>query len=194
MSHAPDSLASAEIEALKRIPDRHIIDALTDISEDYRMVVYYADVEGFAYKEIVKILDLPIGTVMSRVHRGRKALHKKLKDVAAEHGIGVKKKTRRRHRREAQSVTTLSRMQAPLGATLFVQPSALLCVAIRCACRFPGAICMTVRSPRTSLRLWSVLRLRVHNQSITGCTSSAAEASGCSGARGRGVGKYVIAH
>lgn len=89
LSHTPDGLASAEIEALKRIPDQRIIDALMDISEDYRMVVYYADVEGFAYKEIAEILDIPIGTVMSRLHRGRKALRKKLKDVAAEHGIGV---------------------------------------------------------------------------------------------------------
>ena len=94
MSHTPDGLASAEIEALKRIPDQRIIDALMDISEDYRMVVYYADVEGFAYKEIAEILDVPIGTVMSRLHRGRKALRKKLKDVAAEHGIGVEEENK----------------------------------------------------------------------------------------------------
>lgn len=94
MSHTPGGLASAEIEALKRIPDQRIIDALMDISEDYRMVVYYADVEGFAYKEIAEILDVPIGTVMSRLHRGRKALRKKLKDVAAEHGIGVEEENK----------------------------------------------------------------------------------------------------
>ncbi len=89
LSHTSDGLASAEVEALKRIPDKRISDALMAISEDYRMVVYYADVEGFAYKEIAEILDIPIGTVMSRLHRGRKALRKKLKDVAAEHGIGL---------------------------------------------------------------------------------------------------------
>lgn len=89
LSHTPDGLASAEVEALKRIPDQRISDALMDISEDYRMVVYYADIEGLAYKEIAEILDIPMGTVMSRLHRGRKALRKKLKDVAAEHGIGV---------------------------------------------------------------------------------------------------------
>ena len=57
------------------------------LGEDYRMVVYYADVEGLAYKEIAEIMDTPIGTVMSRLHRGRKQLRSKLKDVAAEHGI-----------------------------------------------------------------------------------------------------------
>ena len=57
------------------------------LGEDYRMVVYYADVEGLPYKEIAEIMDTPIGTVMSRLHRGRKQLRAKLKDVAAEHGI-----------------------------------------------------------------------------------------------------------
>ena len=52
-----------------------------------RMPVLYADVEGFSYKEIAEMLDIPIGTVMSRLHRGRKALQKKLWDVAQEHGI-----------------------------------------------------------------------------------------------------------
>jgi RNA polymerase sigma-70 factor (ECF subfamily) len=80
---------SAEIEALKRIPDQRIQDALMELSDDYRMVVYYADVEGLPYKEIAEIMGTPIGTVMSRLHRGRKQLRAKLKDVAAEQGIGV---------------------------------------------------------------------------------------------------------
>ena len=79
----------AEIEALQRIPDSRIRDALMELSDDYRMVVYYADVEDLPYKEIAEIMGTPIGTVMSRLHRGRKQLRTKLKDVAAERGIGL---------------------------------------------------------------------------------------------------------
>lgn len=88
-SHDSSGLQSAEIEALKRIPDQRIQNALMELSDDYRMVVYYADVEGLAYKEIAEIMGTPIGTVMSRLHRGRKQLRAKLKDVAAEQGIGL---------------------------------------------------------------------------------------------------------
>lgn len=87
--HDSVGLESAEVEALKHIPDKRIQDALMALGEDYRMVVYYADVEGLPYKEIAEIMDTPIGTVMSRLHRGRKQLRAKLKDVAAEHGIGT---------------------------------------------------------------------------------------------------------
>ena len=86
-SHHSTGLESAEVEALKKIPDTRIQDALMGLAEDYRMVVYYADVEGLPYKDIAEIMDTPIGTVMSRLHRGRKQLRAKLKDVAAEHGI-----------------------------------------------------------------------------------------------------------
>lgn len=89
--HDSVGLESAEVEALKNIPDKRIQDALMSLGEDYRMVVYYADVEGLAYKEIAEIMDTPIGTVMSRLHRGRKQLRSKLKDVAAEHGIATVK-------------------------------------------------------------------------------------------------------
>lgn len=90
-SHASVGLESAEVEALKNIPDKRIQDALMSLAEDYRMVVYYADVEGLPYKDIAEIMDTPIGTVMSRLHRGRKQLRAKLKDVAAEHGIATEK-------------------------------------------------------------------------------------------------------
>lgn len=87
--HDSTGLESAEIEALKAMPDSQISDAMNDLPEDYRMVVYYADVEGLAYKEIAEIMDTPLGTVMSRLHRGRKLLRSALKDVAREHGIGL---------------------------------------------------------------------------------------------------------
>lgn len=86
-SHHAVGLESAEVEALKNIPDNRIRDALMSLPDDYRMVVYYADVEDLPYKDIAEIMDTPIGTVMSRLHRGRKQLRAKLKDVAAEHGI-----------------------------------------------------------------------------------------------------------
>lgn len=87
-SHESQGLESAEVEALKKLPTSEISEALNALSEDYRMVVYYADVEGLAYKEIAEIMGVPLGTVMSRLHRGRKKLRDALKDVARERGIG----------------------------------------------------------------------------------------------------------
>lgn len=87
--HDSTGLESAEVEALKAMPNSTISEAMNDLPEDYRMVVYYADVAGFAYKEIAEILDVPLGTVMSRLHRGRKLLRQALKNVAREHGIGL---------------------------------------------------------------------------------------------------------
>ncbi|CAB0722140.1 RNA polymerase sigma factor RpoE [Corynebacterium diphtheriae] len=91
-SHESVGLESAEVEALKNLPNQRIAQAMNDLSEDYRMVVYYADVEGLAYKEIAEIMGTPLGTVMSRLHRGRKQLREALKDVAQEHGIAVEDK------------------------------------------------------------------------------------------------------
>ncbi|AEX66860.1 sigma-70 family RNA polymerase sigma factor [Corynebacterium diphtheriae] len=91
-SHESVGLESAEVEALKNLPNQRIAQAMYDLSEDYRMVVYYADVEGLAYKEIAEIMGTPLGTVMSRLHRGRKQLREALKDVAQEHGIAVEDK------------------------------------------------------------------------------------------------------
>ncbi|APT93079.1 RNA polymerase sigma factor RpoE [Corynebacterium phocae] len=87
--HDSTGLQSAEVEALRGMPDSAISEAMNGLPEDYRMVVYYADVEGLAYKEIAEIMDTPLGTVMSRLHRGRKLLRGALKDVAREQGIGL---------------------------------------------------------------------------------------------------------
>jgi RNA polymerase sigma-70 factor (ECF subfamily) len=78
---------SAEDEVLERIPDADVKAALESLPENFRMPVLLADVEGFSYKEIAEIMDTPIGTVMSRLHRGRKALEKALWDTASERGL-----------------------------------------------------------------------------------------------------------
>ena len=78
---------SAENEVLDRIPDADVKAALESLSENFRLAVLLADVEGFSYKEIAEIMDVPIGTVMSRLHRGRKALERALFDTAKERGL-----------------------------------------------------------------------------------------------------------
>ena len=87
-SHDEKGLVSAEAEALDNIPSSQLRTALESLSEDQRVVVFLSDVEGFAYKEIADMLDIPIGTVMSRLHRGRKNLREGLSALAAEYGIG----------------------------------------------------------------------------------------------------------
>jgi RNA polymerase sigma-70 factor (ECF subfamily) len=86
-THQSTGLASAEDAALDALGDEDVKRALQELSDDFRMAVYLSDVEGFAYKEIAEIMDTPVGTVMSRLHRGRRMLREKLRDYAAQRGF-----------------------------------------------------------------------------------------------------------
>jgi len=84
---ADTASAPAEVEVLSRLTDDEVKQALADLPDQFRMAVYLADVEGFRYAEIAEIMGTPIGTVMSRLHRGRAALQKSLFEYADARGL-----------------------------------------------------------------------------------------------------------
>ncbi|GCD97521.1 ECF RNA polymerase sigma factor SigR [Embleya hyalina] len=88
-SHESTGLRSAELEALDRLPDSDVVAALRALPEEFRVTVYLADVEGYPYKEIAAFTKVPLGTVMSRLHRGRRRLREALADYARERGFVV---------------------------------------------------------------------------------------------------------
>ena len=92
-SFTASSSRSAEAEAIHRMPSGIVKDALQEVPEDFRMAVYWVDVEGLSYAETAEVMESPVGTVMSRLHRGRKLLRGLLADYAREQGIGLQDTT-----------------------------------------------------------------------------------------------------
>ncbi|MDH6238999.1 RNA polymerase sigma-70 factor (ECF subfamily) [Aurantimicrobium minutum] len=90
-SRTATSSRSAEAEAIDHLPASAIKDALQALPEDFRAAVYLVDVEGYSYQEVADIMETPTGTVMSRLHRGRKLLREQLADYAREQGFGKDK-------------------------------------------------------------------------------------------------------
>jgi RNA polymerase sigma-70 factor (ECF subfamily) len=101
-AHASNGVRSAEAEVMEALPDKDIVAALAALPETLRTTVYYADVEGYPYREIAAIMDIPLGTVMSRLHRARTALRTLLFDVAQDRRASRERshlRVKRRHQR-----------------------------------------------------------------------------------------------
>jgi RNA polymerase sigma-70 factor (ECF subfamily) len=86
-NHDTQFEATPESIVLDSLVDSDIIDAIDDLPEQFRLAVILSDIEGFSYAEMAEIMDVPMGTVMSRLHRGRKALQKRLWELARDRGI-----------------------------------------------------------------------------------------------------------
>jgi RNA polymerase sigma-70 factor (ECF subfamily) len=86
-NHDPEFSSTPETIVLDSLVDTDIIEAIEDLPEQFRLAVVLSDVEGFSYAEMAEIMDVPMGTVMSRLHRGRKALQKRLWEIAKDRGI-----------------------------------------------------------------------------------------------------------
>jgi RNA polymerase sigma-70 factor (ECF subfamily) len=91
--HDPQFQETPESIVLDNLVDSDILEAIEDLPEQFRLAVVLSDVEGFSYAEMAEIMDVPMGTVMSRLHRGRKALQKRLWETAREKGIVKSKPT-----------------------------------------------------------------------------------------------------
>jgi RNA polymerase sigma-70 factor (ECF subfamily) len=85
--HDPAFDATPESIVLDNLVDSDILEAIEDLPEQFRLAVVLSDIEGFSYAEMAEIMDVPMGTVMSRLHRGRKALQKRLWELARDRGI-----------------------------------------------------------------------------------------------------------
>ncbi|MFJ3382644.1 MULTISPECIES: sigma-70 family RNA polymerase sigma factor [unclassified Curtobacterium] len=107
------SARSAEADAIDHLPSSAVKDALQAIPEDFRMAVYFADVEGFSYQEIADIMKTPVGTVMSRLHRGRRLLRGLLADHARETGIVPDAASTATMRGRGRNTATTDRTAAP---------------------------------------------------------------------------------
>ena len=107
--HDPQFSVTPETLVLDALVDSDITDAIDDLPEQFRMAVMLSDIEGFSYAEMAEIMDVPMGTVMSRLHRGRKALQKRLWELATERGIvrnGAKHGSARRAASETKGSDT----------------------------------------------------------------------------------------
>ena len=85
--HDPELTRTPENIVLDSLVDSDILEAIEDLPEQFRLAVVLSDIEGFSYAEMAEIMDVPMGTVMSRLHRGRRALQKRLWELARERGI-----------------------------------------------------------------------------------------------------------
>ncbi|ODQ88041.1 hypothetical protein BHQ18_20895 [Mycolicibacterium flavescens] len=83
-----DQLSSAEDRVLQNMPDPAVMDALAALSEEHRLVLYYADVEDRSYREVADLMGIPVGTVMSRLHRARRQMRRELAGVRRDPCLG----------------------------------------------------------------------------------------------------------